>query len=159
GQLRQAYSGHKVRPGTPELEVRDEDYAAFLEVRQRMDKGEISLAGELAQLEEIVQHSPRFLEGQITAAKVAFSPYQRTQAPAALGRAVELAQPSLNRAPDDPRPLQLKFKIALAAGREREAEETLAQVERLLPGDPDVLPLRAKLAQMQGRPAEALKAR
>jgi serine/threonine protein kinase/tetratricopeptide (TPR) repeat protein len=158
-QLRQgAYPDHPLRPGTPELDVRDQDYAAFLDVWQRIEKGDTALDSQLAQLEEIARQSPRFLEGQLLAARVALSLFQTTKEPADLDRATERARQSRDLAPADPRPLQLEFKIALAAGRERDAEEILARIEGLLPGDPDVLPLRAKLAQLQGRPAEALEA-
>jgi serine/threonine-protein kinase len=158
-RLRQrAYPDYPVRPGTPNLDVRDQDYAAFLDVWQRVEKGDTSLDSQLAQLEETVRQSPRFLEGQLLAARVALSLFQTTKEPADLDRATERARQSRDLAPADPRPLQLEFKIALAAGRERDAEEILARIEGLLPGDPDVLPLRAKLAQEQGRPAEALEA-
>jgi tetratricopeptide (TPR) repeat protein len=156
--LQQAYSGYPVRLGTPALDVRDEDYAAFLDVRQRIERGETALATQLAQLEEIVRQSPRFLEGRILAARVALSLFQTTHEPADLDRADRQVRQSLELAPADPRPLQLQFRVALAAGRERDAEACLARIEQMLPGDPDVLPLRAKLAEQQNRPAEALEA-
>jgi serine/threonine-protein kinase len=156
--LRRAYPDHPVRPGTPELDVRDEDYAAFLEIRQRVESGEASLDSQLARVEEIVRQSPRFLEGQILAARAALGVFQTTLEPADLDRAARRVQLSRDLAPDDPRPLLLDFKLALAAGREQDAEEVLARIERRLPGDPDVLPLRARLAQQQGRPAESLEA-
>lgn len=156
--LRRAYPGHAPRPGAPALDVRDEDYAAFLEIRQRIDRGDAPLKPELARLEEIVRQSPRFLEGQILAARVAHSLYQTGNEPADLDRASRLVRQSLELAPGDPRPLLLEVKIALAAKREEQAEELLGRVDRLLPGDPDVLPLKALLAEQKGRPFEALKA-
>lgn len=156
--LRRAYPGHDPRPGAPALDVRDEDYAAFLEIRQRIDQGGAPLAPELARLEEVIRRSPRFLEGQILAARVAHSLYQTGQEPADLDRASRLVRQSLELAPDDPRPLLLEVRIALAAGREEQAEELLVRIDRLLPGDPDVLPLKALLAEQEGRPFEALEA-
>jgi tetratricopeptide (TPR) repeat protein/tRNA A-37 threonylcarbamoyl transferase component Bud32 len=156
--LRRAYPGHAPRPGAPALDVRDEDYAAFLEIRQRIDKGDAPLQPELARLEEIVRRSPRFLEGQILAARVAHSLYQTGHEPADLDRASRLVRQSLELAPDDPRPLLLEVRIALAARREEQAEELLGRIDRLLPGDPDVLPLKALLAEQKGRPFEALEA-
>ena len=156
--LRRAYPAHEPRPGAPKLDVRDEDYAAFLEIRQRIDKGDTPLEPELARLEEIVRRSPRFLEAQVQAARVALSHHQNTHDPADLNRASRLVRQSLELAPDDPRPLLLEVKIALAAKREEQAEEILGRIEQLLPGDPDILPLRARLAEQQGRPSEALKA-
>ena len=155
--LRRAWPDHGLRPGTPALDVRDEDYAAFLEIRQRLDKGS-PLMPELARLDEIVRRSPRFLEGQILAARVAHSLYQTGHDPADLDRASRRVRQSLELAPDDPRPLLLEVRIALAAGRETEAEELLERLDRILPGDPDVLPLKARLAEQEGRPAEALEA-
>lgn len=156
--LRRAYPGHDPRPGTPALDVRDEDYAAFLEIRQRIDQGGAPLAPELARLEEVVRQSPRFLEGRILAARVAHSLYQTGHEPADLDRASRLVRQSLELAPGDPRPLLLEVRLALAAGREEQAEELLGRIDRLLPGDPDVLPLKALLAEQKGRPFEALEA-
>jgi tetratricopeptide (TPR) repeat protein len=156
--LRRAYLDHAVRPGMPELDVRDQDYVAFLMIRQRIESGETSLDSQLAQVEEIVRQSPRFLEGKILAARIALSMFHTTREPAHLDRAIQRARQSLELAPADPRPLLLEFKIALASNRERDAEEILARIGRLLPGDPDILPLRAELARQQGRPAEALEA-
>ncbi|HEX6863329.1 MAG TPA: protein kinase [Thermoanaerobaculia bacterium] len=155
--LRRAWPDHGLRSGTPALDVRDEDYAAFLEIRQRLDKGS-PLAPELARLEEIVRQSPRFLEGQLLTARVAHSLYQTGHDPADLDRASRRVRQALELAPDDPRPLLLEVRIALAAGREHEAEELLERLDRILPGDPDVLPLKARLAEQEGRPAEALEA-
>lgn len=157
-QLRRAYPGHDPRPGAPALDVRDEDYAAFLEIRQRIDQGDAPLKPELARLEEIVRRSPRFLEGQLLAARVAHSLYQTGHEPADLDRASRLIRQSLELAPGDPRPLLLEVRIALAAGREEQAEELLGEIDRLLPGDPDVLPLKALIAEQKGRPFEALEA-
>lgn len=156
--LRRAYPGHEPRPGAPTLDVRDEDYAAFLKIRQRIDKGDAPLEPELARLEEIVRQSPGFLEGQLLAARVALSLFQSGGEPADLDRSSRLVRQSRELAPADPRPLLLEIKIALATRREEQAEEILGRIERLLPGDPDILPLRARLAEAQGRPSEALEA-
>lgn len=156
--LRRAYPGHDPRPGTPSLDVRDEDYAAFLEIRQRIEQGGAPLAPELARLEEVIRQSPRFLEGRLLAARVAHSLYQTGHEPADLDRASRLVRQSLELAPGDPRPLLLEVRLALAAGRKEQAEELLDRVDRLLPGDPDVLPLKALLAEQKGRPSEALEA-
>jgi tetratricopeptide (TPR) repeat protein len=93
------------------------------------------------------------------AARVALSLFQTTLEPADLDRAARLVRQSQELGPDDPRPLLLEFRTALAAHREQEAAEILHRIEQLLPGDPDLLPLQAKLAEQQGRPSEALKAR
>jgi serine/threonine-protein kinase len=156
--LQRAYPGHPPRPGVPALTVRDEDYAAFLEVRARMDRGELPKGPELAELEQIVRQSPGFLEGQALAARVALNQFQATREQGDLDRASQHVRQCRQLAPDDPRPLVLEFKVDLAAGREGDAEEILSRIEKLVPGDPDLLPLRARLAEQQGRPTAALEA-
>ena len=156
GKLREAYAGHDLRPGVPELDVRDEDYAAFLEVEQRIDSGAVPLEPELARLEAIVRSSPRFLEAQLLAARLAHSLFLSRRESAELTRAAALVRQARDLAPDDPRPLWRELQIALAVNRTDEAAAILTRLERLLPGDPELLPLRAVLAEQQGHPAEAL---
>jgi serine/threonine-protein kinase len=155
--LRRGYAGHRLRPGTPALDVRDPDYAAFLQVKQRLDAGESVLDPELARLETIVRSSPRFLEAQILAARVAFSLYQSKRETSYLDRAAAFVRQAQELAPNDPRPLVPEFQIDLAAGRTQEAAAVLARMEEVLPGDPEVLLQRSRLAEQQGRWDEALQ--
>jgi serine/threonine-protein kinase len=155
--LRRGYAGHRLRPGTPALDVRDPDYAAFLQVKQRLDAGESVLDPELARLETIVHSSPRFLEAQILAARVAFSLYQSKRETSYLDRAAAFVRQAQELAPNDPRPLVPEFQIDLAAGRTQEAAAVLARMEEVLPGDPEVLLQRSRLAEQQGRWDEALQ--
>jgi serine/threonine-protein kinase len=157
GKVRQAYDDHDLRPGVPELDVRDEDYAAFLEVKQRLDGGETRLEPQLERLEEIVRNSPRFLEARLLAARVAHTLFLSRREVADLDRASELIRQAKNLAPNDPRPLRQELQIALAANEVQQAEAILERIERLLPGDPELLLLRARLAERQGRPDEAVE--
>ncbi len=156
-QLRRAYPDQRLRPGTPDLDVRDEDYTAFLKVKKRIDAGTVVLDPELARLEQIARSSPRFLEAQILGAGVAMSLYRIWPGGSYLDRASLLVRQAKELAPNDPRPLLPEFQIALAKSRDKDAEAILATMERLLPGDPGVLLQRSRLAEQQGRLDEALR--
>jgi len=155
-KIRHAYRGHDLLPGAPELDVRDADYAAFLEIAQRIDTGAVPLEPELGQVEAILRTSPRFPEAQFLAARLSLSLFLSKREAADLDRATKLVRQARDLAPDDPRPLRQEIQIALAANRTDDAAAILARLDRLLPGDPEVLPLRASLAEQQGRPKEAL---
>jgi eukaryotic-like serine/threonine-protein kinase len=154
--LRRGYSDREPRPGVPPLEARDEDYSAFLSVKDRLDAGETALAPELERLERILRTSPRFLEARLLAADVALSLFGSTREISYRDRALSLVQQARALAPGDPRPLQMRFKIAMSGDRPETAEEVLKEIETLLPGDPETLAMRAVLAQRLGRTAEAL---
>jgi serine/threonine-protein kinase len=153
--LGRAYPDQRLRPGTPDLEVRDEDYTAFLEVKKRIDAGVTDLEPELARLETIAQSSPRFLEARILGAQVAVSLSRTWPSRSYLDRAAPFVRQAKELAPNDPRPLIPEFQIALARSRDKDAEAILATLERLLPGDPEVLHQRSLLAEQQGRLDEA----
>jgi serine/threonine-protein kinase len=150
-KIRQAYPGHDLRAGVPELDVRDEDYAAFLEIRQRIDAGENLLAPLLSQLETLLRSSPRFLEAHLLASRLAHTQFLARRRMEDLDRAAELVRQARALAPDDPRPLKQEIQIAITANRPEDARTLLEQLERLLPGDPEILALRAQVAEQQGR--------
>src|SRR6185436_19820540 len=154
-QLRQAYTGHPLRKGTPELEARDEDYAAFVEVKSRVDS-DLPLETALERLEEIVRRSPRFLDAHLLAAGVARSLFISTRAAAFRDRAAALAGQAQALSPNDPRPRTEQFLIALADDQPERAAAILTDLERQLPGDPELLVLRSQLARQQGKTDEAL---
>ncbi|HEX5716262.1 MAG TPA: protein kinase [Thermoanaerobaculia bacterium] len=142
----------------PRLQVRNEDYSAFLEIRQRIDSGKAPSPSDLEQLDRILRRSPRFLEGWIQAAKLAVALFRSTHEPADLERARMYVDGARRIAPDDTRTLRESFNVALQGERNQEAEEILRRIEAQLPGDPDVLFLRYRLLDGQGRTAEAEKA-
>jgi tetratricopeptide (TPR) repeat protein len=154
--LRRGYSGHPPRPGTPALQVRDEDYAAHLALKQRMDAGLTPAEPELAKSEEIVRGSPRFLAGVLMAGGLARGLFLSTKEARYLDRARALARQAEELAPGDPRPLALSFRVAVTGGGEGEPEAALARLEAALPGDPAVFSYRAELAERRGRTGEAL---
>jgi serine/threonine protein kinase/tetratricopeptide (TPR) repeat protein len=155
-QLRRAYPGRPLRPGTPELDVRDEDYAAFFAVRRRLDEGRTSLEAELPEIERIVRLSPRFLEAGLLAAQCHLSLFGSARDASHLERARELVRDLRKLAPEDPRPLREELEVSLASGHPKEARGLLGELERRTPGDPDLLVLKAHLAESQGHTEEAL---
>ncbi len=154
-QLKQAYADHRLREGTPELEARDEDYAAFVEVKSRVDS-DLPLEMALQRLEAVVRRSPRFLDAQLLAADVARSLFISTRKAAFRDRALALAGQAQTLSPNDPRPKTAQLLIALADDQPDRAAALLRDLERQLPGDPEMLVLRAQLAGQQGKPEEAL---
>ncbi|HYO11703.1 MAG TPA: protein kinase [Thermoanaerobaculia bacterium] len=146
-RLRRAYPDKDLREGTPALDVRDEDYAAFLRIKQRVDQG--GLPG-LEELETILRSSPRFLEAHLLMAKVAQNLFRSTRDPAHLERGNEAVRAARALAPGDPRPLAVQLRLALAANRPAEARALLTELERLLPGDPELLTLSGQVAESEG---------
>ncbi len=153
--IRQAWPDHPPRPGTPDLEARNEDYLAFLEVKRRVDSGKTVWGPELERIDGIVRTSPRFLEAWLLGSRVALSLFEGTREPAFLERARRMVREARDLAPNDPRPLVEDFRVRLAADRPEEGKAILKQLERLLPGDPELLVLGARLAEDTGRTGEA----
>lgn len=155
-RLGSAYPGSPPRSGAPpRLEVRDEDYAAFLEIRQRIDAGQAPSASDLEQLDRILRRSPRFLEGWVQAAKLATARFRSTREAEDLERARSYVEGAGRIAPGDPRTLREGFMVALLGQRHAEAAQMLRRIEEQLPGDPDVLFLRSRLLDSEGRGEEA----
>ena len=148
--LRRAYPDREPREGTPALDVRDEDYAAFLRIKQRVDQGGLPSEPELEELETILRRSPRFLEAHLLVAKVAQNLFRSTRDPAHLERGNEAVRAARALAPGDPRPLAVQLRLSLAANRTAEARALLTELERLLPGDPELLALSGQVAESEG---------
>jgi serine/threonine-protein kinase len=155
-RLGRGFPGHAPRPGALALDVRNEDYATFLEIKQRIDSGQALYQPELALLNPILERSPRFVEAWLLAADLCNSLFHSTHEIAYLDRAFTLAKQVEVIAPGDPRPLSMRFDLQVANGQTRAAGKTLTQLESLLPGDPTLLPRYATLAEQQGRSEEAL---
>lgn len=149
-QLRRAWPGHPVRPGVPELDVRDEDYASYLRIRQRIEEGRAPLAPELAALEAITRSSPRFVEGHVQMASVALSLFQSSLDARDLERSRDAVRTARALAPEDPRPLAAELRVALAAHRPQEAAAALAALARIIPGDPALHVYAARVAESRG---------
>ncbi|HEY2737844.1 MAG TPA: protein kinase [Thermoanaerobaculia bacterium] len=156
-QLRHAYPDRRLRPGIPELDVSDQDYAEFLRVKERIDRGSADLEPELKKLEEIVRSSPRFLEGHLLIASVAQSLFESTRDTTHLERARQAAKAAHELAAGDPRPLEAGFRIALAGKRPAEAEEALAALAAIVPSDPQLEVFAGLLAESRGDLARAVE--
>jgi len=158
-QLRHAYPDRRLRPGIPELDVSDQDYAEFLRVKERIDRGSADLEPELKKLEEIVRTSPRFLEGHLLIASVEQSLFESTRETTHLERARQAAKAAHELAAGDPRPLETGFRIALAGKRPGEPQEALAALAALaaiIPSDPQLDVFAGLLAESRGDLAQAV---
>lgn len=148
--LRRAYPGWSLRPGIPELEVSDYDYAELLRIKTRLDQGKVPPGPELERLEALVRSSPRFLEGHLLIAQVGQSLYSATQDAAYLERATLATEAAERLAPGDPRALTARFRVALAGHRLDEAQAALDAFSQVNPGDPQLLMLSGQLAESRG---------
>ncbi|HEX4965829.1 MAG TPA: protein kinase [Thermoanaerobaculia bacterium] len=148
--LRRAYAGRRLRPGTPELAVRDEDYAELLRIKQRIDAGAAPSQSELDRLEAVVRGSPQLLEAHLQLAGMARSLFRSTRDPRYLERGRDAARAAKALAPADPRPLVAALKIALEAHQPQETARLLTQLEPLLAGDSSLLVLSGQVAESQG---------
>jgi len=148
--LQRAYPDRRLRPGTPALEVRDEDYAELLRIKRRIDAGSAPSQAELARLEAVVRGSPRFLEAQLLVARMAQSLFRSTRDPVYLERGREAARAARALVPADPRPRVTELKIALEAHQPDEAARVLSQLEPLLAGDSELPVLAGLVAEGQG---------
>ncbi|HYG64976.1 MAG TPA: tetratricopeptide repeat protein, partial [Thermoanaerobaculia bacterium] len=160
GYLRRGYPDHRVRHGASTLQVRPEDYAEYLGLRQAFEKEqqEELPAAALESLAGIRRRSPRFLEAFVFEAEVLQHRFQVRRDPEDLERATRLLAAARELAPADPRPLFTQFEVDLRRQRLDRAEEVLRDLDRLQPGDPGILVLRARLLEARGRGEEALAA-
>ncbi len=154
--LRRGYPGRRQRTGTFLPDVRDEDYATFLKIKQRVDAGGLPSEADLVSLGEAAQQSPPFLEARILAAQISWTLFQSTKETAYRDRALAFIRQARGLAPEDPRPLQTLFRIEIDGDRPEVAAAALTQLESLLPGDPQILALYSRLAEHQGHMKQAL---
>src|SRR4029077_539724 len=89
--LRAAYPDARLRPGVPDLQVRAEDYEAYLRLKRRFDGREQGFSAEdlLAGLERLGRTSPRFLELPLDTASTLVQRFEVTRDRADLERAAE----------------------------------------------------------------------
>jgi tetratricopeptide (TPR) repeat protein len=152
--LRQGYADRKLRVPRLELEVAEEDYKAFLDLRQRL--GEPGALKEiLSRLGELRQRSPSFLDAYVLEAKVAWRLYIDSGEASYVERGLAVAAQAHELAPADPRPLEILFSLNLDSGRLDEAEAVLAKIEEVDPAGS--LLRRGQLAERRGRVEEALE--
>jgi serine/threonine-protein kinase len=154
--LRHVYGDRRLRVARLGLEIQDEDYRAFFDLKQQTTR-EGASDDALARLEALRKKAPAFLETGSFEARVALRRYQDTLDPRYLERGLAVAKETLQAAPasGDPAPLDALFRLDLAAGRLDDAEGVLTQLAEIDPAGS--LLQRGQLAERRGRPAEALE--
>jgi serine/threonine-protein kinase len=156
--LRAAYPEARLRSGVPDLEVRAEDYEAYLRLKGRFDNREQGFSTDdlLAGLERLERTSPRFLDLPLYAAAALVKRFEATRDRADLERAAQEVERARATAPDDPRVLVQRATVARVAGRLDEAEAILDRLRRLEPGNAQRLQQKAFLLERKGQRPEAL---
>jgi serine/threonine-protein kinase len=156
--LRAAYPDARLRPGVPDLEVRAEDYEAYLRLKARFDNREQGFSTEdfLAGLARLERTSPRFLDLPLAAASLLVKRFVVTRNRTDLERAAQEVERARATAPDDPRVLVQQATLARVAGRLDEAAALLERLQRLEPGNAQRLQQQALLLERRGRRPEAV---
>jgi serine/threonine-protein kinase len=152
--LRQGYGDRKLRVPRLELEIQEKDYQTFLDLKRRIDQ-EGASDEVLALLEELRTRAPSFVEAYVLEAGVARRRYTDTGESRYLTRGLAAVEDAIRIAPGDPRPLDSRFQLEVAAGHLDEAEATLARLEEIDPAGS--LLRQGRLAESRGRPAEGLE--
>jgi eukaryotic-like serine/threonine-protein kinase len=156
--LRAAYPETRLRPGVPDLEVRPEDYEAYLRLKKRFDAREKGFSTDeaLAALERLERTSPRFLDLPLYAAAALVKRFEVTRDRGDLERAAQEVERARAAAPDDPRVLVQQATVLRAAGRLDDAEAALERLRRLEPGNAQRLQQKALLLEREGQRPEAV---
>jgi tetratricopeptide (TPR) repeat protein len=139
---------YRDRPGSPGVKIMTQDYAEYIGLQRRVDRGERLGIGELARLEALLQTSPNLLGARLLASGVARN----------LGKpnkALEEAKIAQQIAPHDPRPLIARLQVEEEEHHLDAARETLAKLTALIPGDIRVKSARAAFLEAQGELEEA----
>ena len=158
--VKRVYRGFETRPGVARLDVRGEDYEAYLRLhRIFQNRQEAGVLDHLmTQLEALRRSSPRFLEAYLLEARLGHLKFFRSHTPRDLERTLELLQQAHGLAEDDPRPLIQLFHVFLVTKqRLGEAERIVADLESLMPGDVRLLSMRALLFEGRGEKQRALE--
>ncbi|MEE8587194.1 MAG: tetratricopeptide repeat protein, partial [Acidobacteriota bacterium] len=156
-RLRRTYAAYPLRPDTPDLQVGDADYAAFLEIKLRIEGGEAQLEPLLKELEKIIRSSPRFLGAYLWASELSRSIFTRTQERSILEKGLAYSEKAQELAPADPRSILWRFRLLVEADELEKAQALLEERSRLYPGDLNVPLLRSRLAEKRGNLSEAVE--
>ncbi len=156
--LRGAYPEARLRPGARDLEVRAEDYEAYLRLKRRFLRREQGFATDelVAALERLERTSPHFLELPLERASALVKRFEETRNRADLERATQAVERARTVAPEDPRALAQQAEVARAAGRMDEAAAALERLRRLEPGNVRNLQQQAWFLEQKGQRREAL---
>ncbi|HEY7215747.1 MAG TPA: protein kinase, partial [Thermoanaerobaculia bacterium] len=152
--LRHGYADRDLRVSRLELQVSEQDYRKYLELRRHLGDP-AALEGILSQLAELRQRAPRFLDAYMLETWVASRRYLDTGDERYRDRGLAVAQEALKIAPRDPRPLVALFSAFLDSGRLDDAEDILKRIQEVDPAGS--LLRRGQLAERRGRSDEALR--
>jgi hypothetical protein len=130
--LRQGYADRELRVPSLALEIPEKDYQTYLDLKLRIAREEVH-DDVLARLEELRRSAPSFVEAYALEAKVARRRYQETGDPRYLERGLAAVQDAIRIAPGDPRPLDARIELEMAAGHFDAAEASLASLEEIDP--------------------------
>ncbi|MFY9821471.1 MAG: protein kinase [Thermoanaerobaculia bacterium] len=134
--LRKSYGdGHKLRAPRLELDVTEEDYGTYLDLRRLTDRYQTSNR-LLDQLEALRQREPTFLELYSLEAQVDHQLFESGAGDSHyLDRGIAVAQQALERAPHDLRPLLYLFELYQDAHQYTKAETALQQLRLIDPAE------------------------
>lgn len=158
--LGELYPERRAPGEAPRLPVASADYAQYLRLSQAVaarSQGE-PVDPLLAEAEALRRRAPRFLEAILLEADLAGRRFFDSREPADLERAFGLLSDAEALAPSDPRPLSVRFRVALRADRLDAAEAAIGNLETLAPGDPQLSALRALVRERRGDGPGALAA-
>ena len=158
-RLHRGFDDFEPRLGLPELEVPDQEYAAFLDLRQSFveRQTEADLGKILEENDRILQSTSGFLEAYLFAAEVYQRHYVEAGDRADLDSALALLEQAIELDPSAFEPRLRLAKVALDADDLELARSTLDSLRALEPGNPEVLTVEASLLQRDGRSGVALE--
>jgi len=152
--LRQGYADSKLRVPSLELQISEQDYRTYLDLRRHLGDP-AALEQVLASLEDLRRRAPKFLDAYMLETWVAKRRYLDTGEKRYLAQGLAVAKQALDIAPGDPRLLATLFSLHLDTGDLDEAEGVLERMEESDPAGS--LLRRGQLAERRGRPEEALE--
>ena len=110
----------------------------------------------LAELSQIRQKSPGFLDAYLFEAEILRQRFHSSRESGDIARAFELVDAARKLAPGSMRPLRSWFEVALAAGELELAERALSDLEGRDPGNVWTVMFRAELADHRGDSRQAI---
>jgi tetratricopeptide (TPR) repeat protein len=151
--VRRGYAGHGLRFASAELEIDEEEYRRYLDLRQRaLARKSPELLPEATALR---RQAAGFLETYVLESSLCRQLYTTTGDTGALEQGLAVARQANERWPRDPRPLFSLVDLQLAAGRTGPAAELLRRLAAELPGSSAVLLRQALLRERLGDSAGA----
>ena len=155
---RRGYADHRLLVASAALEVAEEDYRHYLDLRQRVRDRSALLPEVLRELEALRRKAPDFLEVSVLESSLCRALFAQTRDKAYLETGLDVALRARDRAPGDLRPLVSLFDLYLADGRLAPAEDVLRRLEAAQPGSAGILARRGLLAERRGDPQAAREA-